>query len=344
MREDILNLKNNAIGQIMDTSSDKELEELRIQYLGRNGKINEFLKDLKKLKPDERKDVGILINESKKAIESTLNDKIENLTQIKVDTRQWFDLTVPGVKPEIGNLHAQTKVLTEILNQFSYLGYQIADGPEVESDYYNFEVLNFPKDHPARDAQQTMFFDVTGTKYKPGELIPRTHTSAMQGRVMQNMKPPFRVVVPGRCFRYEQIDASHGVDFWQVEGFTVDKNIAFTDLLGTIEYVLKGVFGSDAEIRFATTFFPFVEPGVDTYLKCTVCKGKGCSFCKKSGWSEIMPAGMIHPNVLSACKIDPKVWRGFAFAIGLSRVVTLKYKIDDLRTLTNPDLRILKQY
>jgi len=344
MREDILNLKNTALGQIMDTNSEGELETLRVEYLGRNGKINGYIKGLKNLETEERKNVGILLNEAKSAIESATNDRLEDLTQKTVNSREWFDLTIPGAMPDAGNLHAQTKVLSEILSQFTYLGYQIADGPEVEKDYYNFEVLNFPKDHPARDAQQTMFFDVSGTKYKLGELVPRTHTSAMQGRVMEAMKPPFKVVVPGRCFRYEQIDASHGVDFWQVEGFAVDRNIRFTDLLGTIEYVLKGVFGAGAKIRFATTFFPFVEPGVDTYIECTVCAGRGCGFCKKSGWSEIMPAGMIHPNVLKACKIDTNTWRGFAFAIGLSRVVTLKYKIDDLRTLTNPDLRILRQY
>lgn len=344
MREDILNMKNTALGQIMDSSTDEELGSLRIEYLGRNGKINDFLTKLKSIDKNERKEVGILINDSKKAIESALYERIEDITQKQLVSKEWFDLTIPGDKPEAGNLHAQTKVLSEILDQFNYLGYQVADGPEIERDYYNFEVLNFAKDHPARDAQQTMFFDTTGSKSKAGEWLPRTHTSAMQGRVMENIKPPFKVVVPGRCFRYEQVDASHGVDFWQVEGFAVDENIRLTDLLGTIEFVLRGVFGTDTKIRFATTFFPFVEPGIDTYIKCTVCSGAGCGFCKKSGWSEIMPAGMIHPNVLSACKIDPKQWRGFAFAIGLSRVVTLKYKIDDLRVLTNPDIRILKQY
>lgn len=344
MREEIINTKNTALAQIMDASAEEELERLRIEYLGRNGKINNLLSQIKELDPGERKNLGSLINESKKTIEDAIKQKINELTSKSISGSEWFDLSIPGILPRIGNLHAQTKVLTKILDIFSFLGYRIADGPEIEKDYYNFEILNFPKDHPARDAQQTMFFDTTGTKYKPGELIPRTHTSAMQGRIMEKTKPPFRVVVPGRCFRYEQVDASHGVDFWQVEGFAVDKDIRFTDLLGTIDFVLRELFGQSVKIRFATTFFPFVEPGVDTYISCTACNGKGCGFCKRSGWSEVMPAGMIHPNVLNACKIDSEKWRGFAFAIGLSRAVCLKYQIDDIRILYNPDIRILKQY
>ena len=191
---------------------------------------------------------------------------------------------------------------------------------------------------------QTFYLDTKGSHVKLGELILRTQTSAMQGRVMGKVSPPLKVLVPGKNFRYEQVDASHGFEFWQVEGFVVDKNIHLTDLFGTIEYVLKKLFGESSKIRFATTNFSFVEPGVDTYLQCTLCKGKGCSFCKKSGWSEIMPAGMIHPFVFKEAGIDPNKWTGFAFAIGFSRIINLKYQISDLRTLTTPDLRILKQF
>jgi phenylalanyl-tRNA synthetase alpha chain len=190
----------------------------------------------------------------------------------------------------------------------------------------------------------TFYLDTAGTDLKPGETILRTQTSAMQGRIMEKMKPPFRVLAPGRNFRYEQVDASHGFEFWQVEGFVVDENIHLTDLFGTINYVLRQLFGKETKIRFATTNFPFVEPGVDAYLQCTICGGKGCSFCKGTGWSEIMPAGMIHPNVLRMAKIDPAKWNGFAFAIGLSRIVNLRYQIKDLRTLTTPDMRILSQF
>lgn len=344
MREDIINTKNEAIAQIMDAATHEELENIQLLYLGRKGKVNELLTKIRELPISEKKDVGILINETKKIINETIFKRKEDISSALLFKKEWFDLTIPGIKPKVGHFHPQTIVLMEILDIFTYLGYQVADGPEIETDYYNFEVLNFPPDHPARDAQQTMFFDVIGTKFKEGELIPRTHTSSMQGRVMEKTNPPMRVIVPGRCFRYEQVDASHGVEFWQVEGFVVDKNIHLTDLFGTIEYVLKSLFGEKSRIKFATTFFPFVEPGVDAYIECTVCKGKGCTFCKGSGWSEIMPAGMIHPNVLKKSNIDPKIWRGFAFAIGLSRVVTLKYKIDDLRILHTSDLRILNQF
>lgn len=344
MLEEIINIKNEAIARITEAKTEEELEEIRLNYLGRKGKINSLIKKIRKLKNEEKKEAGQSINDAKNAIEQAILSKKEALIKSLTKASEWFDLTIPGKSISIGNLHAQTKVLTKILDIFRYLGYQVADGPEIEKDYYNFEILNFPKDHPARDAQQTMFFDVSGTKYQLGEWVPRTHTSAMQGRIMEKAKPPFRVVVPGRCFRYEQVDASHGVEFWQVEGFVVDKEVKLTDLFGTLDYVLKSLFGEKTKIRFATTFFPFVEPGVDTYIECTVCKGNGCNFCKNTGWSEIMPAGMIHPNVLQKSGIDPNKWQGFAFAIGLSRVITLKYQINDLRILNTPDVRILRQF
>ena len=253
-------------------------------------------------------------------------------------------MTIRGIKPSVGHYPPLTTVLKEVEDIFKYLGYQITDGPEIETDYFNFEALNIPKDHPSRDTQMTFYVDNPDKKKDSDEIILRTQTSAMQGRVMAKTKPPFRVLAPGRNFRYEQVDASHGFEFWQVEGFVVDENIRLTDLFGTIDFILRELFGKDVKIRFATTNFPFVEPGVDTYLGCTICKGKGCSFCKGTGWSEIMPAGMIHPNVLNEAGIDSKKWGGFAFAIGLSRIVNLRYQIQDLRTLTTPDLRILSQF
>ena len=344
MQEEIMNLKNEAIAQISTASDAGELEELRAAYLGRNGKFTLLIKKIKEVPPEKRKEFGITLNESKVAIENLLSDKKQELIKSLSEKRDWFDLTIPGIKLNLGHFHPLTLVLKEVKQIFNYLGYQMADGPEIESDYYNFEVLNTPKDHPARDTQMTFYIDTTGTDLKPFETILRTQTSAMQGRVMERMKPPFRVFVPGRNFRYEQVDASHGFEFWQVEGFVVDENIHLTDLLGTIKYVLTELFGKETKIRFATTNFPFVEPGVDAYLQCTICKGKGCSFCKRTGWSEIMPAGMIHPNVLKTAHINTKKWNGFAFAIGLSRIVNLRYQIKDLRTLTTPDLRILKQF
>ncbi len=338
MQEEIINIKNEAMAQIMGASDVSELEQLKINYLGRNGKINSLIKKLKDVPVDERKQVGITLNLAKQTINKLVNDKHQELIKSLTEKREWFDLTIPGVKPERGHYHPLTTVLKEVKTIFNHLGYQIADGPEIETDYYNFEALNIPKDHPSRDTQMTFYVD------DKEKHILRTQTSAMQGRVMKDMKPPFRVLAPGRNFRYEQVDASHGFEFWQVEGFVVDENIHLTDLFGTIDYVLKELFGSDVKLRFATTNFPFVEPGVDTYMRCTICGGKGCSFCKNSGWSEIMPAGMIHPNVLKTAGIDTKRWNGFAFAIGLSRIVNLRYQIKDLRTLTTPDMRILSQF
>jgi len=336
MQEELINLKNEAIAQISGANGSAELEELRAAYLGRNGKFTVLVKKIKDVPEENRKSFGITLNESKTAIENLLTDKKHELIKSLSEKRDWFDLTMPGVKPTLGHLHPLTQVSNEVNKIFNYLGYQIADGPEIETDYYNFEALNIPKDHPSRDTQMTFYVE-------DGRIL-RTQTSAMQGRVMELGKPPFKVLVPGRNFRYEQVDASHGFEFWQVEGFVVDENIHLTDLLGTISYVLGELFGKETKIRFATTNFPFVEPGVDTYLKCTICKGKGCSFCKGTGWSEIMPAGMIHPNVLTMAGIDSKKWNGFAFAIGLSRIVNLRYQIKDLRTLTTPDMRILSQF
>jgi phenylalanyl-tRNA synthetase alpha chain len=336
MQEEIINLKNEAIAQIMSARDSAELEEIRAGYLGRNGKFTNLVRKIKEVPAEKRKEFGITLNESKKAIENLLSDKKQELIKILTEKREWFDLTMPGLKPSIGHLHPLTQVLAEVKHVFNYLGYQVADGPEIETDFYNFEALNIPKDHPSRDTQMTFYLN-------SGKIL-RTQTSAMQGRVMEKMKPPFRVLVPGRNFRYEQVDASHGFEFWQVEGFVVDENIHLTDLFGTIDYVLRSIFGNETKLRFATTNFPFVEPGVDTYMRCTICSGRGCSFCKGTGWSEIMPAGMIHPNVLKTAGIDTKKWNGFAFAIGLSRIVNLRYHIQDLRTLTTPDMRILSQF
>lgn len=336
MNEEIINLKNEAFAQINTARDINELEEIRIAYLGRNGKLTSLIKRIKEIPPEKRSQVGSLINETKKNIENLLSNKKQEIIKSLIEKREWFDLSIPGIKPEVGYKHPLKQVLEEVKDVFKYLGYQVAEGPEIESDYYNFEALNIPKDHSARDTQMTFYLE-------NGKIL-RTQTSAMQVRVMEKTKPPFRVLVPGRNFRFEQVDASHGFEFWQVEGFAVDKNIRFTDLLGTISFVLKKLFGEEAKLRFATTNFPFVEPGVDTYLQCTICKGRGCSFCKNTGWSEIMPAGMIHPEVLKRGKINPKEWQGFAFAIGLSRIVNLRYQIDDLRILTTPDLRILSQF
>lgn len=345
MEEELIGIKNSAVSLILDAKDPAEIEEIKIQFLGRNGRLTLLIKKIPKLSIAKRPDIGRLANEVKETIEETLENQDSILRLQKTQkTKEKIDITLPGIKPEIGYLHPLSQVMYEVVDIFKRLGYQATDGPEIETDYYNFEALNIPKDHPTRDTQQTLYLDTRNSKINPGEIILRTQTSAMQGRVMEKTKPPVRVIVPGKNFRYEQVDASHGFEFWQIEGFCVDKNIMLTDLFGTIDFVLRKLLGDNVKLKFATTNFPFVEPGVDTYIQCTVCKGKGCSFCKKSGWSEIMPAGMIHPNVLKAVDYDSQKVSGFAFAIGLSRLVTLRYQMDDLRLLTNPDLRILNQF
>jgi len=345
MEEELIQIKNSAVSLILDAKDKKELWDLKIRFLGRSGRLSLAIKELSKLPKEKRPEIGRLANEVKNTIEETISEKESWVTkQRSQELKEKIDTTIPGIKPPIGHLHPMTQVIYDVVDVFKGLGFQAADGPEIETDYYNFEALNIPKDHPARDTQQTLYLDTKNAKVNPGEMILRTQLSGMQARAMEKIKPPLRVIVPGKVFRYEQVDASHGFEFWQVEGFMVDKNVRLTDLFGTIDYVLRKLMGEKIKIKFATTNFPFVEPGVDTYIECTVCKGKGCSFCKMTGWSEIMPAGMIHPSVLKAVGYDHQKFSGFAFAIGLSRLVTLRYKMEDLRLLTNPDLRILEQF
>lgn len=345
MEEELVGLKNAAISFILEASSLSELEEIKLQFLGRSGRLTEITKNLGKVPQEKRREIGILVNETKEILENAIKQKGGELKVKETKSRkEKVDISKPGIAPKIGHLHPMTQVLMDTIDVFKGLGFQVADGPEIENDFYNFTALNMPPNAASRDTQATLYPDTRNSKTEPGEILLRTQTSNMQVRVLEKAKLPVRVIVPGKAFRVDDVDASHGFEFWQLEGFMVDKNVRMTDLLGTIDYVLKKLIGNDTKIKFATTNFSFVEPGIDTYMQCSVCKGKGCSFCKYSGWSEIMPAGMIHPNVLRAAKIDPEKWNGFAFAIGLSRLVTLKYQMDDLRLLTNPDLRILTQF
>ncbi len=346
MQEELLQLKNDALFLILETETLDAINKITIQFLGRNGKLTTLLKKLPLLPPEEKPLSGRVANEVKKIIEETLNSQRSKITNQKfIQKQEKIDTTVLGIPPKIGHIHPITQMISEVIDVFKSIGYQAADGPEIETDYYNFEALNIPKDHPSRDTQMTFYLETKDVETTtPGEIILRTQTSGMQARVMEKMKPPVRVIVPGKVYRYEQVDASHGFEFWQVEGFCVDRHIRLTDLFGTIDFTLRKLMGEDIELKFATTNFPFVEPGVDTYIKCTVCKGQGCSFCKMSGWSEIMPAGMIHPNVFNSVGYNSDEYSGFAFCIGLSRLVTLRYQMNDLRLLSNPDLRIINQF
>ncbi len=345
MEEELIQIKNSAVSLILDARDKEELLDLKIRFLGRNGKFTLAIKELSKLPKEKRPEIGRLANEVKNTIEETISEKESRVTKQRFqELKEKIDTTIPGIRPPIGHLHPASQVLYDVVDVFKSLGFQTADGPEIETDYYNFTALNMPPNAPSRDTQATLYPDTRNSKVKPGEILLRTQTSSMQVRIMEKIKPPIRVIVPGKTYRVDDVDASHSFEFWQVEGFMVDKNVRLTDLFGTIDYVLRKLMGEKIKIKFATTNFSFVEPGVDTYIECTVCKGKGCSFCKMTGWSEIMPAGMIHPNVLKTAGYDPKKVSGFAFAIGLSRLVTLRYEMEDLRLLTNPDLRILEQF
>lgn len=340
MQDKLIDIKNEALAQIMSADSPATLENIRVDYLGKsNGKITRIMKQIPRMNDLEKASIGKLANEVKKILENALASQDEVLRAHKskdLAKTEWLDVTMPAIMPPDGHLHAQTKVLHEVLDVFKTLGYQVADNYDIETDYYNFTALNMPPDAPSRDTQATFRFE--------GEKLLKTQTSAMQVRIMEKTKPPLRVVVPGKCFRVDDVDASHGFEFWQIEGMCIDKNIQMTDLLGTMEYITKNLYGENIKIRYEATHFAFTEPSVQGMISCTVCNQKGCPFCKQTGWVEVFPAGMIHPNVLKAGGIDPKIYTGFAFGMGLSRAVTLKYQIDDLRVLRNPDLRILKQF
>lgn len=343
MEHELLTIKNNAISLILDATNTKELEEIKLQFLGRSGELTQALKGLTKLSNEEKPKAGRVANEVKNIIEDAIKQKESELKKTK-PTVQNIDVTEPGIKPQIGHLHPMSLTLFEMVEIFKKIGFQAADGPDIESDHYNFEILNMHKNHPARDTQQSLYLDTRNSKVNPGEMLLRTHGSNMQGRIMEKAKPPIRAIYPGKAFRYEQVDASHGFEFWQLEGLAVGKDISMTDLFGTMSYIIKEFFGQDTKVKFVCHNFPFVEPGAEAYMSCTVCKGKGCSFCKQSGWVEILGCGMIHPNVLKSVGYDSEEVSGFAWGMGLSRMVTLRYRMDDLRLLTNPDLRILDQF
>ncbi|HUQ85397.1 MAG TPA: phenylalanine--tRNA ligase subunit alpha [Candidatus Limnocylindrales bacterium] len=343
MEYELLTIKNNAISLILDAKERKELEEIKLQFLGRSGELTQALKGLKNLSVDDKPKVGKIANEVKNIIEDAIKQKQTELVHPKKATQK-IDTSEPGITPEIGHLHPMTLTLFEMVEIFKKIGFQAADGPDIETDHYNFEILNIPKNHPARDTQQSLYLDTRNSKTNPGEILLRTHGSNMQGRIMEKTKPPIRAIYPGKAFRYEQVDASHGFEFWQLEGLAIGTDITMTNLFGTMSYIVKEFFGKDTKVKFVCHNFPFVEPGAEAYMSCTVCKGKGCSFCKHSGWVEILGCGMIHPKVLKAVGYDSQKYSGFAWGMGLSRMVTLRYMMDDLRLLTNPDMRILEQF
>lgn len=339
MKEKLNQIKETVEKHLSAAKTPENLEEIRIKYLGKKGELTSVLKGMGKLSPEERPVIGALANEIRDFLSSELDTKKEELEKALQNLKlkkEVIDVTMPGKTPEIGKLHPLTTVMNELKDIFIGMGYEIAEGPEVEYDYYNFEALNIPKNHPARDTQDTFYIE--------DNIVLRTQTSPMQIRVMEKQKPPIKIIAPGRVYRSDAVDATHSPIFHQIEGLVVDKGITMADLKGTLEEVLKALYGEKTKVRFRPHHFPFTEPSAEVDVSCFVCGGKGCSVCKGEGWIEILGCGMVHPKVLKNCGIDPEVYSGFAFGIGLERIAMGRYDINDLRLFFENDLRFLKQF
>lgn len=339
MKKQLQEIKLQAEEHLKKAQSIEALEELRIKYLGKKGELTAILKGMGKLTADERPIIGAFANEVREFLTNEIETKKSEMARIIQDAKlksETIDISMPGRKPEIGNLHPITKVLDEFKNTVIGMGFQIAEGPEVETDYYNFEALNIPKNHPARDTQDTFYVD--------DNIVLRTQTSPMQIHVMENTKPPIRIIAPGRVYRSDAVDATHSPVFHQIEGLVIDKGITMADLKGTLETLIKSIYGENTKVRFRPHHFPFTEPSAETDVQCFSCGGKGCSVCKGEGWIEILGCGMVHPKVLKNCGIDPEVYSGFAFGFGLERLVMGRYDINDIRLFFENDVRFLKQF
>ncbi len=339
MKNKLEAIKIAATNEIKTIDTPAAMEEFRVKYLGKKGELTAILKMMGSLSPEERPVMGQLANEVRGAIDALITEKaadIKNAEKVKKMKAETLDITLPGVKKEIGKLHPINTVLDDMIDIFQSMGFDIVDGPEVETDRYNFELLNVPADHPARDMQDTF--------YLAENLLLRTQTSATQIRTMEQRKPPIRMICPGRVFRADEVDATHSPVFHQVEGLVVDEGITMCDLKGVLEQFAHEIYGPDTKVKFRPSFFPFTEPSVEVDVSCSECGGKGCRVCKGSGWIEILGAGMVHPKVLAGCGIDPEKYSGFAFGIGLDRLTTTRYKISDIRLLFENDKRFLKQF
>jgi phenylalanyl-tRNA synthetase alpha chain len=318
-----------------------DLESFRLKYISRKGAIGELFEELKAIPAEQKKKVGKVLNELKQAAEtkfSELNQRLENSTETQVD----IDLTLPPIPNQVGNLHPLTLTKNRIIEIFERLGFNVADGPEIEDDWHNFGALNFPENHPAREMQDTFFIEKSNKQ--GGDVLLRTHTSNVQIRLLENQKPPVRAIMPGRVYRNEAISARAHCFFHQVEGLYVDRDVSFADLKQTLFHFAKEMYGKDIKLRLRPSFFPFTEPSAEIDVTCLICKGDGCVVCKRSGWVEIAGAGMVHPNVLRNCGIEPEEFTGFAFGMGIERVTQLRYQVNDLRLYSENDIRFLKQF
>ena len=345
MLQQLEQLKLNALQELESIGDIKELESWRVRYLGKKSGLTKILRGLATLPLEERKTVGTRANEIKIDLGNSLEGKKQALeAKLAATTKEEaIDITLTGRPFPIGCLHPITQTLNEICDIFVSMGFQVVEGPEVEWDYYNFEALNIPKEHPARDSMSTSWIDVE-TEDGERAMLLRTHTTAVSARIIESMKPPIRVIEPGKVYRYEASDATHVPMFHQIDGLAVDKGITMADLKGTLYEFARRFFGEDRKVRFRCDYFPFVEPGVEMAIECLVCSGAGCRLCGNTGWIEILGAGMTHPQVLQRGGIDPEVYTSFAFGIGIDRLPMLRYGIDDVRLFYSSDLRFLRQF
>ncbi|MBI3398180.1 MAG: phenylalanine--tRNA ligase subunit alpha [Deltaproteobacteria bacterium] len=338
MKERLLQLEKAALSEISSLKNKEAVLEFKNKYLGRKGELAALTKEFGKLPPEERPIVGEFINSIRGRIEERINNLLTAFAQSEREQRlkgEKIDATLPGRYLALGKRHPITQVMDEVVKIFSGMGFAVAEGPEIETDYYNFEALNIPKDHPARDMQDTFYIGE--------DVLLRTHTSPVQIRVMQNKKPPLRVIAPGKVYRRDS-DVTHTPMFHQVEGFMVDETITFGDLKGVLTAFLHSLFREDTAIRFRPSFFPFTEPSAEVDIQCVICNGKGCRVCKGSGWLEVLGAGMIHPMVFKAVGYDSERFSGFAFGLGIERIAMLKFGIDDIRLFFENDVRFLRQF
>jgi phenylalanyl-tRNA synthetase alpha chain len=337
--QSIHELQARALERIAAAQTPDELETVRVDVLGRKGALAEISKGMGKLPAEEKKSVGQLLNAAKQKIEAAHEARQQKFETDKLNARldaEWLDLTLPAPAPRRGHLHPITRIQRELEDLFVSLGFTVLDGPEVETEYHNFDALNIPPDHPARDMQDTFWLD--------GGNLLRTHTSPVQVRGMERLGPPLRMIAPGRVFRNESVDASHEHTFYQLEGMMVDRDVSVANLIYFMKTLLTAIFHREVIVRLRPGYFPFVEPGFELDIQCLICGGPGCPVCKQSGWVELLPCGLVNPKVLRMSGIDPEQWGGFAFGLGLTRLVMMRYAIDDIRQLQGGDLRFLEQF
>nr|WP_330366810.1 phenylalanine--tRNA ligase subunit alpha [Butyrivibrio sp. WCD3002] len=339
IKEQLDKIRESALKQIEATEGLDMLNDIRVNVLGKKGELTSILKSMKDVAPEDRPKVGQMVNEVREEIEKSLEHtkkKMEAAVREAKLASETIDVTLPAKKNNVGHRHPNTITLEDVENVFIGMGYEVAEGPEVEKDYYNFEALNIPADHPAKDEQDTF--------YITGDLLLRTQTSSTQVHEMEKGKLPIKMIAPGRVFRADEVDATHSPSFHQIEGLVIDKDITFADLKGTLAEFAKEIFGEDVKVKFRPHHFPFTEPSAEMDVSCFKCGGKGCRFCKGEGWIEILGCGMVHPHVLEMSGIDPEEYTGFAFGLGLERIAVLKYEIDDMRLLYENDIRFLEQF